>query len=229
MSAPIPTDIQDTWRTHDEQLSTRPHRALPSRRDGVPRCRRACSSVALRQPPLKYRTTCRGSRRHNGRHALIVDGAPFFMLGAQVNNSSNYPEPLATAWPVLDRIGANTVEVPVAWEQVEAQGGQVRFQLCADLARPGSQRTTSASCSCGSAHGKTLRSPTRPTGSNSTIVAFPRMKTKDGHGSWCAQRARRGDACGRQARFRPADDISARSRCAEHRHYGAGRKRNRQL
>src|SRR3546814_6944797 len=26
----------------------------------------------------------------NGRHALIVDGAPFLMLGAQANNSRNY-------------------------------------------------------------------------------------------------------------------------------------------
>ena len=39
-----------------------------------------------------------------GRHALIVDGAPFLMLSGQVNNSTNYPEPLAKTWAVLDRI-----------------------------------------------------------------------------------------------------------------------------
>ena len=27
----------------------------------------------------------------NGRHALLVDDQPFLMLGAQTNNSSNYP------------------------------------------------------------------------------------------------------------------------------------------
>ena len=32
-----------------------------------------------------------------GAHALIVDGKPFVILGAQVNNSSNYPAPLAEA------------------------------------------------------------------------------------------------------------------------------------
>jgi len=59
-----------------------------------------------------------------GRHALIVDGAPFLMLGAQVNNSSNYAAALPAVWPTLDRIHANTVEVPVAWQQVEPVEGQ---------------------------------------------------------------------------------------------------------
>jgi len=47
----------------------------------------------------------------NGRHALIVDGAPFLMLSAQVNNSTNYAAPLATAWPVLDRLHAPESDV----------------------------------------------------------------------------------------------------------------------
>ena len=47
-----------------------------------------------------------------GRHALMVDGQPFLMLGAQVNNSSNYASALPQVWPVLDRLHANTIEIP---------------------------------------------------------------------------------------------------------------------
>src|SRR3954452_2731073 len=63
----------------------------------------------------------------NGRHALYVDGAPFLILGGQANNSSNYPAMLPEVWPTIRALHANTLEIPVAWEQVEPVQGQFDF------------------------------------------------------------------------------------------------------
>jgi beta-galactosidase GanA len=55
----------------------------------------------------------------HGRATLMVDGAPYFLLGAQVDNSSGWPERLDAVWPAAERLRLNTLEVPVYWEQME--------------------------------------------------------------------------------------------------------------
>lgn len=63
----------------------------------------------------------------NGHYRLLVDGKPFFVLGAQVHNSSGYPKALDAAWPVLHAVHCNTVMVPVYWEAIESKQGTFDF------------------------------------------------------------------------------------------------------
>jgi beta-galactosidase GanA len=60
----------------------------------------------------------------DGRYALMVDGKPYLMLGAQVSNSSGWPEKLQALWPMAALMHVNTLEVPVYWEQMEPSEGK---------------------------------------------------------------------------------------------------------
>jgi beta-galactosidase GanA len=65
----------------------------------------------------------------NGRHALLVDGQPFLILGGQAHNSSGWPGMLPQVWLAIETMHANTLEVPIYWEQIEAQPGKFDFSL----------------------------------------------------------------------------------------------------
>lgn len=65
----------------------------------------------------------------NGHYALMVDGAPYLMLGVQANNSSAWPAYLDKVWPAAETLHANTVELPIYWEQLEATQGKFDFSV----------------------------------------------------------------------------------------------------
>src|ERR1700761_6338250 len=65
--------------------------------------------------------------QRDGRYALMVDGAPYLVLGAQANNSSNWPGSLGEVWPAIESLHANTLEVPIYWEQFEPKPDQFDY------------------------------------------------------------------------------------------------------
>ncbi|WP_117299835.1 DUF5597 domain-containing protein [Paracidobacterium acidisoli] len=62
--------------------------------------------------------------QQDGRYALMVDEAPYLMLGAQSNNSSDWPATLPEVWSAIEYLHANTLEIPIYWEQFEPKPGQ---------------------------------------------------------------------------------------------------------
>jgi beta-galactosidase GanA len=71
----------------------------------------------------------------DGRHALIVDGAPYLILGVQAHNSSAWPALLPKVWPAVEALRANTLELPVYWEQFEPENGRFDTEVVDTLIR----------------------------------------------------------------------------------------------
>jgi hypothetical protein len=65
--------------------------------------------------------------KRDNHFAMIVDGKPFLILGAQINNSSSWPSTLPAAWSAAESLHVNTVEAPVYWEQIEPTKGTFDF------------------------------------------------------------------------------------------------------
>ena len=64
-----------------------------------------------------------------GRYELKVDGKPFLILGGQVNNSSNYPAMMPKVWPAYKYVDANTIFMPIDWQQIEPRPGRFDFSF----------------------------------------------------------------------------------------------------
>ena len=73
----------------------------------------------------------------DGRHALLVNEKPFLILGGQAHNSSAWPGMLPQVWSAIEAMHANTLEVPIYWEQLEPQPGKFDFSLVDTLLNQG--------------------------------------------------------------------------------------------
>ena len=114
-----------------------------------------------------------------GRATLMVDGAPYFLLGAQVDNSSGWPERLNAVWPAAERMHLNTLEVPVYWEQMEPKRGTFDFTVVdAILAQAREHKTHLVLLWFGT--WKNGKMHYVPDWVKSDTVTYPRMKSRAG-------------------------------------------------
>ncbi len=117
--------------------------------------------------------------QENGRATLMVEGKPFWMLGAQVDNSSGWPERLQAVWPAAEKMGVNTLEVPVYWEQMEPERGRFDFTVVdAILEQARQHKVRLALLWFGT--WKNGKMHYVPEWVKSDTATYPRMKTRDG-------------------------------------------------
>lgn len=80
------------------------------------------SSLQAQTPPRLPKVV-----NHDGRSAFLLDGHPFFILGAQIHNSSSWPTSLPKVWTLAEGLHANTIEAPIYWEHFERNPGQFDY------------------------------------------------------------------------------------------------------
>ncbi|RZI98260.1 MAG: beta-galactosidase, partial [Rubrivivax sp.] len=108
----------------------------------------------------------------------------FTILGTQVHNSSNYPEALKKVWPAIADIHANTVEVPVAWEQVEPVEGRFDFSFVDTLVKQARENKVRVVLLWFGTWKNTSPQYT-PAWVKFDNQRFPRMVDQDGKNSYC--------------------------------------------
>lgn len=71
-----------------------------------------------------------------GNHQLLVNGRPFLMRAAELNNSSlSSPAFMRNVWPSLVENNVNTVLGAVSWDQIEPEEGRFDFNALDQVIR----------------------------------------------------------------------------------------------
>jgi beta-galactosidase GanA len=139
----------------------------------------ALAAVAGAVTPAGAQRALPRLEQRDGRHALMVDGQPFLLLGVQANNSSNYPALLPQVWPMLERLHANTLEIPVAWEQIEPLEGRFDFSWL-DALIPQARQHDKRLVLLWFATWKNTGPSYAPAWVKTENERFPRMRTREG-------------------------------------------------
>jgi len=84
-------------------------------------------AVATLQAQTKVRPVPRIVQK-NGRFALLVDDAPFLIMGIEDLTMGDWP-PRPAIWPALEYMHVNTVEIAVYWQDFEPQPGKYDYAV----------------------------------------------------------------------------------------------------
>ena len=80
--------------------------------------------------------------KKEGHPTLLVDGKPYIILGGQAHNSSAWPSTLPAVWSAIETLHANTLEIPIYWEQIEPEQGKFDFSGIDTLLSQARQHST---------------------------------------------------------------------------------------
>ncbi|PHN07868.1 DUF5597 domain-containing protein [Flavilitoribacter nigricans] len=67
-------------------------------------------------------------RKTGDKHTFYLDEEPFLILGAQLWNSSVWPEITDQFWEQAKTLGCNTIEAPIYWQNIEPEPGRFNFR-----------------------------------------------------------------------------------------------------
>jgi Domain of unknown function (DUF5597)/Glycosyl hydrolases family 35 len=114
---------------------------------------------------------------------LIVDGAPFLILGGELHNSSSSSiEYMKPVWPRLAAMHLNTVLLPVAWETIEPEEGKFDFRNVDELLKGARENNLKLVILWFGAWKNTYSSYV-PAWVKTDTERFPRVQTADGRGT----------------------------------------------